>query len=310
MRRSVCFLLVAGALVAVTAGLLTGQDRRTRAEDPNPARAAAEPKHKADEEAIRKLSAELTAALEKGDAPAVAALWTEEGEYVGADGTTVRGRAALEAAYAKFFAKTADIKADVTIDGIRFVSRDSAIEEGVAKMRKGKGTEPATSRYSTLWVRENDRWKIAVLREWPDEGVTLRDLDWLVGTWVAKTDGTEVRTTYEWDDNKVFLKVRITIKDKESTVTATQTIARDPRTGGLRSWLFGSDGGFGESSWTRDGKRWLIEATGVTADGGEMTTTNILTPLDADSFTWQSIDRTLDGEALANIPPVKVTRVK
>jgi uncharacterized protein (TIGR02246 family) len=309
MRRSVCFLVVAGALVAVTAGFLTGQDRATRAEDAKRGAEAAEPKRKSDEEAIRKLSAELTAALEKGDAAALAALWTEEGEYVGEDGTTIRGRAALEAAYAKFFAKSADIKPEITIDGIRFVSRDNAIEEGVAKVRKGKGTEATTSRYSALWVRENARWKIAVLREWPDEGVTLRDLDWLVGTWVAKTDGTDIRTTYEWDDNKMFLKVRITIKDKDSTVTATQTIARDPRTGGLRSWLFGSDGGFGESSWTRDGKRWLIEASGVTTDGGEMTASNILMPLDKDSFTWQSIDRTLDGAELANIPPVKVTRV-
>jgi len=140
--------------------------------------------------------------------------------------------------------------------------------------------------------------------------VTLRELDWLVGSWVAKADGTEVRSTYEWDQNKVFLRAQITIQEKERTVTATQTIARDPRSGGLRSWLFGSDGGFGEAAWTLDGQRWVQEATGTTADGSQMTATNILTPLDKDSFTWQSTDRALDGEALPNIAPVKVTRVK
>ena len=89
-----------------------------------------------------------------------------------------------------------------------------------------------------------------------------------------------------------------------------ETIGKDPRTGGLRSWLFGSDGGFGEATWSRDGKRWLLEASGVTSDGDEMTATNILTPIDKDSFSWQSIDRTRDGEDLPNVAPIKVTRVK
>jgi uncharacterized protein (TIGR02246 family) len=304
-----CIALACGALAAVTAGFLTGQDRSARDRDRTAAEAG-EPKRKADEEAIRKLSADFTRALMKGDAKAVAGLWTEEGEYISADGTTVRGRPALEAAYTKFFSKTPDVKAEATINSIRFVGRDSAIEEGIAKVRRGKGAEPVTSRYSVLYVREEGRWQMALLREWPDEGTTLQDLDWLIGTWVAKTEDSEVRATYEWDENKTFLRVRITMKDGDGTTSATQTIAKDPRTDGLHSWLFGSDGGFGEAGWSLDGKRWLLQSTGVTTDGGEMTATNILSPIDKDSFSWQSIDRTLNGEALPNIPPIKVTRVK
>ena len=45
-------------------------------------------------------------------------------------------------------------------------------------------------------------------------------------------------------------------------------------------------------------------------DGSELKATNLLTQVDKDSFTWQSNERTLDGEDLPNIPPVKVTRVK
>ena len=33
-------------------------------------------------------------------------------------------------------------------------------------------------------------------------------------------------------------------------------------------------------------------------------------PVDKGTFTWQSTGRTLDGEELPNIPPVKVKRVK
>ena len=86
--------------------------------------------------------------------------------------------------------------------------------------------------------------------------------------------------------------------------------AQGPRTGQLRSWMFDDDGGFGDAAWTRDGKRWVLAATGVQADGGEVTATNILTPVDKDTFTWQSTERTLDGAALPSIPPVKVKRVK
>src|SRR6202040_3860738 len=100
------------------------------------------------------------------------------------------------------------------------------------------------------------------------------------------------------------------IRGKDRNVSATQVLLKDPRNGQLRSWIFDDDGGFGDAAWTRDGKRWVIAAAGVQADGGELTAKNILTQVDKDTFTWQSTERTLDGEELANIPPVKVTRVK
>jgi hypothetical protein len=151
---------------------------------------------------------------------------------------------------------------------------------------------------------------MALLREWPDEGVSLRDLDWLIGTWEAKAEETEVRTTYEWDAKKNSIRCHITIKGKGRAVTAMQVLLKDPRTGQLRSWLFDDDGGFGDATWTRDGKRWVIAAAGVQADGGELTATNILTPVDKDTFLWQSTERKVDGEELPNIQPAKVTRVQ
>ena len=41
-----------------------------------------------------------------------------------------------------------------------------------------------------------------------------------------------------------------------------------------------------------------------------LTATNLMTPVDADTFVWQATQRTLDDEALPDLPPVKVTRVK
>ena len=44
--------------------------------------------------------------------------------------------------------------------------------------------------------------------------------------------------------------------------------------------------------------------------GYVITATNIMTPVDADSFLWQSVERTVDGESLPDLVPVAVTRVK
>lgn len=314
MKTKIVMLLAAALGIVLIAGWLSPRSQPANpleaADDPKPAKAPEQPKRQADDDAIRKADAEFIKAVEQGDAKAIAAFWTEEGEYIAEDGTTLRGRKAIEDNYAKMFAKVKKFKLEITIESLRFPSKDTAIEEGYAQSFKGNSEHPTNTRYSVLHVREGDRWLMAVLREWPDEGVSLRDLDWLIGTWEAKTDGVEVRTTYTWDEKKNSIHCRFTIKKEDRTVSGTQIILRDPRSGQLRSWLFDDEGGFGDSVWTRDGKRWSLEASGVQPDGGELTATNILTPVDKDTFTWQSTQRTLDGEELANIPPVKVTRVK
>jgi uncharacterized protein (TIGR02246 family) len=318
MNRKVCLLAAGAVLVALVAALTTqvrsaGEKRKARAVKVPPAKAAADvkgTKRGADEAAIRKATASFMKAVSKGDAKAIAAFWTPDGEYIDDDGTTIRGRAAIQAAYAKAFAKNPRVKLTFTVESIRFPSKDTAIEEGYAQSYRADSEVPTASRYSVLHVREGGRWLMAVLREWPDEGISLRDLDWLIGTWEAKTDEAEVRTTYAWDAKKNSIRCHITIKGKSRTVSAVQVLLKDPRNGLLRSWMFDDDGGFGDGAWSRDGKRWVIEAAGVQSDGGELTATNILTPVDKDTFIWQSTERTLDDEELADIPPVKVTRVK
>ena len=307
MTKTSGLLLAGGLLVALAVGRLG--TRGTLAHPPKAA-VAEDPRRKADEKAIRKQSVAFVRAFEQGDTKTLANLWTEEGEYRDDNGTTLHGRSAIAEADTKLFTANAKRKLEVNVESIRFVSRDSAIEEGIAKVIKGDNEKPTFSRYSILYAREDGRWLMAVVREWPDEGATLKQLDWLIGSWVAKGGDGEVRTSYEWDEGKQFLRARFTIKDKGRTISGTQRIGKDPRTGQLRSWLFGQDGGFGEATWSWDGRHWVIEATGVMEDGTEMTATNILTPRGRDAFTWQSTNRTVDGVAAPDLPPVKVTRVK
>ncbi len=261
-------------------------------------------------EAITKTARSFAAAFEKGDAKAVAAHFTENGEYTTDDGTVFRGRAAIEDEYIDLFGKRkGPVKVEIDVDTIRFPSRDTAIEEGHFKIRVGK--DPAiASKYSILHVRENGKWLMAVVREWPNEGASLRDLDWLIGTWTAKRDDTEITTKYQWWGDKSFIRMDITIQDKKHTIKGFQMIGKDASTGQIRSWTFDPDGSFGEAHWSRDGKKWVLDSAAVMGNGAVVSATNIITPLDENAFTFQSVRRTVGDVDAPDIGPVRVTRVK
>jgi hypothetical protein len=87
-------------------------------------------------------------------------------------------------------------------------------------------------------------------------------------------------------------------------------IGKDPTLGTLHVWTFEDSGGIGDTDITRDGKKWIFAATGATGDGRVITATNILTPIDANSFLWHSVERTLDDQELPDLTPIKVIRVK
>jgi uncharacterized protein (TIGR02246 family) len=309
MKRNKCVPVAVLAVFAVAAavGLVyrsPARDESPRAESTQDAPAIA---------AIRKTAGEFAEAFNKGDAKALAAFWTKEGEYIGPDGETLRGRDAIEKEYVEFFKNHPKAKIAVHVESVRLLGRHTALEEGMLKLLQPGEKEPGTSRYSVLHIREDDGWRMASVREWvPDPAslVTVKDLEWLIGEWVARSGETEVRTVYEWDTDKAILRCRYTLKkDGKVTSSGTQFIAKKPA-GGLRSWLVDSSGAVGDSLWSRDEDRWVVEASGTLPDGSEVTAVNILIPVGKDAFTWQSTERTAAGSPLPDVPPVKVTRVK
>jgi len=265
---------------------------------------------KADQQAIEKRIDELLSAFNKGDSKKLVALFTPEGEYIADDGTALRGRAAIEKAYMGFFEKNPEQSITHEAESLRFLASGTAVLETYFKVSKGKGTELVVSKCSLLFVKEQNEWQIALLREWTQSGIALRDIEWLIGTWTSKGEDVVATTTYSWEPSKKFIRVEFTIQEKERLLKGTQVIAHDPTTTNLRSWTFEDEGGFGEAEWTRDGKKWLQDARGTLPDGRVLTALNIITPIGADSFTFQSVNRELDGEEIADLPPIKVFRVK
>jgi uncharacterized protein (TIGR02246 family) len=278
-----------------------------RAEQP----AAARP---ADEQAIRAAAQAFAKAFEKGDAAAVAALFTDAGEFYDDSGKAIRGRAALTKAYADFFAKRAELKTESKTDAIRFLGQDTAIEEGTFTVR-AKDQPAMTSRYSALYVRQDGKWLMAMLKEWGDDTTdraSLDDIAWLIGNWESTAGDVTARTTYEWAPTKAFIIVQYSIATKgaDKPMIGKQVIGVDPASGMLRSWTFDADGSIGDATWSWDEGRWAIDSAGTLADGSGTTALNFLTKTGPDSFTWKSVKRMVNGESLPDIGPVTVKRVK
>jgi uncharacterized protein (TIGR02246 family) len=305
-------LLVAGAIAA---GGSCGWLREARAQGGSEPRqhvqgAAAEARGE-ERAAVKSALDSFVKAFVARDAKALAGHFTDEGEYVSVEGTRVKGKDSIEKGFTAFFAKTPEVAAEGHSDATRFLSVDSAIDEGSVTVRRGPLAPAVTAHYTALFVRENGRWRLAQLSESDAHEASIEGLGWLVGEWKStKKEGAEILTTYSWHPNKKFLQGQFTIKEKDRTFSGTQIIGVDPRNNEVHSWTFEADGGFGEADWHRDGDHWVLEATGTMSDGTVLKETNILRRVNDDKFTWQSVNRTLEDSELADLAPVKVTRVK
>ena len=263
----------------------------------------------ADRAAIRQMMKQFIEAFEKGDAAAASKFLTEEAQVVPDEGDILKGRDTIQKTYAEFFAKNPKRKVTLETEKLDFTSRDTAIEEGQMKVVPEKG-ESETHRYHVLYVREDGKWLLSVIKEWPSETAALRELDWLIGEWDAKREDLEIHSTYQWFGDKSFIKATFKIRGKEKSFTGMQMIGVEPKTGDLRSWTFEHDGGFGEANVTRDGKKWVFDMATALTDGSVLTSTNIMTKINNDAFSWQPTNLAVDGAQVGDPAPIKVTRVQ
>lgn len=263
-----------------------------------------------DQAAIRAAMQSFVKSFGQRDAKALVAHWTSLGEYQNENGKSVQGREGLEKGFTQFFAKIPEITAEVHTESLRFLSNDSAIEDGTVTIRRGPVAPASRAHYSVLFVREQGRWLMARLTESAADSECLADLGWLIGEWKSISgQGAEIRTSYSWNANKKFIHVRFTYAEKGHSLTGTQIIGMDPATGGIRTWTFEADGDLGVADWSRDGDHWELALTGTLANGKRLVETNVLRRVNNDTITWQSVNRTLDGADIPDLAPVKVTRI-
>lgn len=306
MHIRLSYILAATSLaLALAPDHASAQARRlTPAAKPEPSRTS-------DEEAIRNQAGEFTAAFARGDATAIAATWTEQAEYYEDTGVELHGRAAIQLAYADFFAAHPGAQINISIQSIRFPSRDLAVEEGVNTLSFAGPELPTSTRYLAIHVREDGQWTTAIGREWGAAENKLQDLAWLAGTWAATSPEGETRINFAWNDQQTALTGTFeTIIAGKTVSTGHQRIIRHPQTGQIQSWIFDDAGGHGEAFWTHDGNKWLLDASGIAPDGTATAATNVLTRINDDEFMWRSVNRAAADIAVAPTDPLKLTRVK
>ncbi len=265
----------------------------------------------ADRDAIVKTARDFEAAFVKGDAKAIAAMHTTNAESRDAGGRTLRGRETIEKTYAEAFKANPGAKLEVLVLSVRFPSRDLAVEEGLLRLSRGPQDLPMTTPYVAVHVREDGQWKIALTSEGAAGQDRLEDLDWLLGEWTTKVKDSDVKFSFVRDPKKAQITGTFTrtVPGKEPLAGSIR-IALDPETGRIRSWGFEDDGAHSQSLWHCDGKSWVLDGRGVLADGTPVAERIILRRASADAITWQAVDRVLGDTMLADMPPMRLTRIK
>jgi uncharacterized protein (TIGR02246 family) len=268
---------------------------------------------KPDQDAIRATIDSYVAAYNRGDAKAVAAHWSDSGEWISPSGQRFQGKQAIEREMQALFHENKGVHIEVVNPSIRLLSPQVAIEEGTVRVIR-PSEAPSESTYLAVDVKEGDRWKLNTVRETEipetlSASTQLQELAWLVGDWVDDSPEVDDAASVTWTKNKTFLTYAFKVSSPAGDdLNGTQVIGWDPAAGTVRSWMFDSDGGFGEGTWSKKGNSWLVKFNQVLPDGRKASATNIYTVVDGNTFTWKSIGRKLDGQFIPNIDEVKMIR--
>lgn len=213
-------------------------------------------------------------AFAQQDAKAIAALFTEEAEYVDEAGTVFHGRGAIEDEFTADFAAAPAGSIALELLSIRPIAEGVVVEEGVTTFTPKEDGQTRHTRYTATHVRQkNGSWLLASVRELEAGAMTpherLKALGWLIGTWHEEVDGTTISTKWDWSEDGNFLLSEFTIRRTGETVAqGTHRVGWDAERQQFRSWVFRATGAAGEGWWrvNEDGS-WTVNLTVIDVSG-------------------------------------------
>ena len=264
--------------------------------------------------AVRHAADDYVTAFNAGDTAALADQWTLGAELDEAGGL-LKGREAIVASLGRLRAIYPKASLAIDVTDVQPLGEGVARVQGTLAFTRQPGEEPAVSRFESLRVSENGRWRIAESRVVPSGKSALADLGWMIGRWQS-TDakaGTKVEATYEraLGGHAIVGRIKST-KGDGSTVDSLDVIQADRRTGRVRSWTLDSTGSHAEGEFTTDGtsfNRSMVAAPGDPAVGDHAEWVQVLRALGPDKILWHSIERSLDGRSLPDTEPVHLKKI-
>lgn len=260
----------------------------------------------------------LAAAATAGDAAKMASLFTMDGIYIDEDGIQTTGRAALKERFAAGLSGQGKTKTTVNAQGIKRIGLNAAFLEGIT-CKEGANSPDACARFTIVMQRQNNEWLIASATETeiaqkpaPQTNADrLSSLNWMIGSWSTSSGNAKVTMHADWVGNKNFILCKYVIeRPGMQPKIDVQIIGYDPTKKSIVSWNFDSSGGFGNGTWNKQGKEWLIRAAGIEQQGSQTGATNIISLEDENKFSWRSENRFFDGTAVPNTEPLIVERVR
>lgn len=268
------------------------------------------------EKAIRNIVQSYQEAYNQQDATKLTAQWASDATYINpVTGESAEGRDAIEKLFKEKFTEGKKRHLEITIKNIEFPTENEAVENGVMKVTIAD--QPAQQvAYEANYVKENGKWLIKSIGEIElQEPISnfeqLKDLAWMVGQWEDSDENVDIVFNNKWDEHKNFITQHFKMKVyDQDDIEGKQIIAWDPVKNTVRSWIFDSDGGFGEGTWEKENKSWYATMRFTLGDGRLASSTNIYTPVDDKSYTFASVAREVDGEILPDLDPVTVEKVE
>ena len=116
-----------------------------------------------DETAVRDIVSQYVAARDHSDRSAIARLFTEDADQLVSTGEWRKGRDAVVAGTLAS-SQAASGKRSITVESVRFVSRDIAIADGRYEIA-GTGGRPDRHMWTTLLMKRTPAgWRIAAIR--------------------------------------------------------------------------------------------------------------------------------------------------
>ncbi|MBA4189812.1 MAG: hypothetical protein C0467_17660 [Planctomycetaceae bacterium] len=314
MRFSPRYGLAAGlVLFGLVGGLVYGLTTRPPIEEQ--LAAADDSKPSPDEAAVHKALESFVSAFNENDAKKVGTTLTANAEYIDEKSNRIEGTAAIIDMLTKFFAGSKGAKLQITPEGARTVAPGVVIEDGESTVTIPEKKTESVRKYTMVYVKIEGSWKIASIREYPEEPEVLtpeerlQDLAWFVGEWVDEGGDSLVMNNVRFSTDKTHLIREFSVKQEgEEVMKGMQWIGVDPLTGTIKGWSFDTSGGRSESTWTKNGAQWLVRSSGVTSDGDESGGTYIFNLLNKDRIELKVMHKVVGDTVEADSTAIMVRK--
>ncbi|MBK1880917.1 SgcJ/EcaC family oxidoreductase [Luteolibacter pohnpeiensis] len=258
-----------------------------------------------DIEELKKTANAFVIAYNHRDAESIANLFTPSGELIDLSGEEIiSGREDLKHHYEEIFTSELPPTIAIEVSSVRLVGSGLAIEDGTVHLTPpAEDATPRSIAYTAVLAKGTQgTWQIASsrsLKDITDAAGQLADVAaTFMGDWTAMTtDHLQIEFSFEWDLTGKFIIGRmLTSSPDTEALESNIRIGWNAAKRSIVYWIFDSEGGEIEGSWSSTETGWLVRSEGATADGETYSANQEVFAQDENTILWKATQRLIDGQ--------------